>query len=41
MNLRLFYCITTLVQCGDAIEKSQAPDYGCINIRNMLSIEVK
>ena len=26
-------------QCGDKIEKSQAPDYGCINIRNMLSIE--
>ena len=26
-------------QCGDTIEKSQAPDYGCINVRNMLSIE--
>jgi len=27
---------------GDAIEKSQAPDDGCINVRNMLSIgEVK
>ena len=26
-------------QCGDTIEKSQAPDNGCINIRNMLSIE--
>jgi len=26
-------------QCGDSIEKSQAPDDGCINIRNMLSIE--
>jgi len=26
-------------QCGDIIEKSQAPDDGCINIRNMLSIE--
>jgi len=26
-------------QCGDTIEKSQAPDDGCINIRNMLSIE--
>jgi len=29
-------------QCGDTIEKSQAPDDGCINARNMLSIkEVK
>ena len=26
-------------QCGDTIEKSQAPDVGCINVRNMLSIE--
>jgi len=26
-------------QCGDTIEKSQAPDDGCINIRNMSSIE--
>jgi len=26
-------------QCGDEIEKSQAPDDGCINVRNMLSIE--
>jgi len=26
-------------QCGDTIEKSQAPDEGCINVRNMLSIE--
>jgi hypothetical protein len=26
-------------QCGDTIEKSQAPDDGCINVRNMLSIE--
>jgi len=25
--------------CGDTIEKSQAPDDGCINVRNMLSIE--
>jgi len=25
--------------CGDKIEKSQAPDDGCINVRNMLSIE--
>ena len=26
-------------QCGDTIEKSQAPDNGCINVQNMLSIE--
>jgi len=26
-------------QCGDTIEKSQATDDGCINVRNMLSIE--
>jgi len=26
-------------QCGDKIEKSQTPDDGCINVRNMLSIE--
>jgi len=26
-------------QCGDTTEKSQAPEDGCINIRNMLSIE--
>jgi len=26
-------------QCGDRIEKSQAPDDGCINVRNLLSIE--
>jgi len=26
-------------QCGDTIEKKQAPDDGCINVRNMLSIE--
>jgi len=24
-------------QSGDKIEKSQAPDDGCINVRNMLS----
>ena len=28
-------------QCGDTIEKSQAPDDGRIHVRNMLSIEVK
>ena len=26
-------------QCGDTIEKSQAPGDGCINTRNMLSVE--
>ena len=26
-------------QCGDTIEKSQAPDDGCINVRNLLSTE--
>jgi hypothetical protein len=26
-------------QCGDTIEKTQAPDDGCINVLNMLSIE--
>jgi len=26
-------------QCGDTIEKSQAPDDGYINVRNMLRIE--
>jgi len=26
-------------QSGDQIEKSQAPDDGCINVRNMSSIE--
>jgi len=26
-------------QCGDTIEKSQAPDDGCINVQNTLSIE--
>jgi len=29
----------TYNQCGDTIEKSQAPDDGCINVRNMFSIE--
>jgi len=26
-------------QCGDTIEKSQAPDDGCISIQNMSSTE--
>ena len=25
--------------CGDPIEKSQAPDDGCISVRKMLSME--
>jgi len=29
----------TYNQCGDTTEKWQAPDDGCINVRNMLSIE--
>ena len=29
----------THVQCGDSIEKSQAADDGCINVRNMLNTE--
>ena len=31
--------IRTHNQCGDTIEKSQAPDDGCVNVRNMLNIE--
>ena len=31
--------IRTHNQCDDTTEKSQAPDDGCINIRNMLNIE--
>jgi len=26
-------------QCGDTTERSQAPNDGCINVRNILSIE--
>ena len=26
-------------QCGDTIEKSQAPDDGCMKVRNVLNIE--
>jgi len=35
-NLHLY---RTHNQCGDTIEKSQALDDGCIDVRNMLSIE--
>jgi len=31
--------IRTRNQRGDTTEKSQAPDYGCINTRNMLNID--
>ena len=31
--------IRTHNQCGDTIEKPQASDDGCINVRNMLSTE--
>ena len=30
---------TEHIQCGDTIEKSQTPDDGFINVRNMLSVE--
>jgi len=36
---RLKHNCASHVQCGDTIEKSQAPDDGCINVQNMLSIE--
>jgi len=29
----------TQYQCGDTLEKSQAPDDGYINVRNVLNIE--
>jgi hypothetical protein len=38
-NLLHGYQTRTRDQCGDKIEKSQAPDDGCINVRNMLSME--
>ena len=34
-----WYPCSRLHHCGDTIEKSQASDDGCINVRNMLSIE--
>jgi len=34
-----FYIVSTHDQCGDIIEKSQAPEDGCITVRNMLSTE--
>jgi len=38
-GLRWYPCCTIHDQCGDTTEKSQAPDDGCINVRNMLSIQ--
>jgi len=37
--LLLLLLLRTHNQCGDTIEKSQAPDDGFINVRNILSIE--
>jgi len=39
VRLFLFHLYRIHDQCGDTIEKSQDPDDGCINVRNMLSIE--
>jgi len=48
MSLVIKYYLTSSIlnilyrthdHCGDRIEKSQAPDDGCINVRKMLSIE--
>jgi len=36
INLNLY---RTHNRCGDKIKKSQSRDDGCINVRNMLSIE--
>jgi len=38
-NAKNLHLYRTHDQCGDTIEKSQAPDDGCINVRNMLSIQ--
>ena len=38
-NVEAQLCCASACQCGDTIEKSQAPDDGRINVRNMLSIE--
>jgi len=39
INAKNLHLYRTHDQCGDSIEKLQAPDDGCINVRNMLSIE--
>jgi len=38
-NAKNLHLYRTHDQCGDTIEKSQTPDDGCINVRNVLSIE--
>jgi len=38
-NAKNLHLYRTHNQYGDTTEKSQAPDDGCINVRNMLSIE--
>ena len=38
-NAKNLHLYRTHDQCGDTIEKSQAPDDGCINIRNIVTIE--
>jgi len=38
-NAKNLHLYRTHDQCGYTIEKSQASDDGCINVRNMLSIE--
>jgi len=38
-NAKILHLYRTHDQFGNKIEKSQASDYGCINVRNMLSIE--
>ena len=40
-GLAWYPCGRLKMWCGDTIEKSQVPDDGCINVRNMLSIELK
>ena len=38
-NAKNLHLYRTYDQCGDTIEKSQAPYDGCINVRNMMIIE--
>ena len=38
-NAKKLHLHRTHDQCGDTIEKSQAPDDGHINVENMFSIE--
>ena len=39
LQAEAYYTDTTHDQCSNSIEKSQAPDDGCIKVRNMLSTE--